>query len=98
MFYNNNRYIPEWRLRLVHMAAKIAGLTVHVHGMPYGSSSRRFDLPTEKCPDFMLAGECRVSEGGFDWFPESGEKVDPGKSYEFRKLRDDPPCPYPDGV
>lgn len=45
--YNNNRYIPAWRLWLIHLAAKAAGLSVHVHGVPYGSRSRRFDLKNE---------------------------------------------------
>lgn len=52
MFCNNNRYIPEWRLRLVHLAAKVAGLTIHVHGMPYGSSNPRFGFECESCSDF----------------------------------------------
>lgn len=45
--YNNNRYIPVWRLWVIHIAAKFAGVLVHVHGMPYGSRSRRFELPSE---------------------------------------------------
>lgn len=52
--YNNNRYIPVWRLWVIHLAAKLAGVLVHVHGMPYGSRSGRFDLPTER--DSSLSG------------------------------------------
>ncbi|HEL4115174.1 TPA: hypothetical protein UM349_000375 [Stenotrophomonas maltophilia] len=40
--YNNNPHIPSWRIWVIHLAAKFAGVLVHVQGMPYGSRSKRF--------------------------------------------------------
>jgi len=45
--YNNNRYIPACRLWLIHLAAKVAGVQVHIDGMPYGSGSKRYRLHSE---------------------------------------------------
>lgn len=47
MFYNNNRYIPSWRLWLVHIVAKSVGVLVHVHGMPYGTNKEKYGFPVE---------------------------------------------------
>lgn len=50
--YNNNPYIPTWRLWVIHLAAKLAGVLVHVHGMPYGSRSKRFEFPSERSEEW----------------------------------------------
>lgn len=47
MFFNNNKYIPVWRLWVIHLASKVAGVGVHVHGMPYGSNSKKYRLQGE---------------------------------------------------
>lgn len=65
--HNNTPHIPTWRLWLIHIVAKTVGVLVHVQGFPIGSSSKRYNLPSEssfepKLDELMRKTEQRAAE------------------------------------
>ncbi|CAE6836425.1 hypothetical protein XA1314C_37130 [Xanthomonas arboricola] len=48
--HNNIPSIPTWRVRLLHLAGKLVGIKLHIHGFPYGSGSGRYDFESGPIP------------------------------------------------